>query len=192
MKMKVIDTEIEGVLIIEPKVFYDERGYFFESFSQKEFEEKVCKTTFVQDNESKSTYGVLRGLHFQKMPYAQSKLVRVVKGNVLDIAVDIRKGSPTFGKHVAAELSAENKLQFFVPRGFAHGFVVLSEEVIFQYKCDHYYHPESEGGILWNDPALHINWQIPIKNIILSEKDKKNPLLADSDYLFNYNEDIYA
>lgn len=190
--MTVIGTEIEGVIIIKPRVFADERGYFFESFSQKEFEEKVCKTTFVQDNESKSTYGVLRGLHFQKMPYSQSKLVRVVKGRVLDIAVDIRKESPTFGKHVAAELSAENKLQFFIPRGFAHGFVVLSEEAVFQYKCDNYYHPESEGGILWNDLALHIDWQIPEKDIILSMKDKVNPLLADSNYLFDFTEDLYA
>jgi dTDP-4-dehydrorhamnose 3,5-epimerase len=190
--MKVIETDIEGVVIIEPKVFGDERGYFFESFSQKEFEEKVCKTTFVQDNESKSTYGVLRGLHFQKMPYTQSKLVRVVKGRVLDIAVDIRKGSPTFGKHIAAELSEENRLQFFVPRGFAHGFVVLSDEAIFQYKCDSYYAPQSEGGIMWNDPALNIDWQIPTEDIILSGKDKKNPLLADSDYLFDFTEDLYA
>ena len=190
--MTVIETEIEGVLIIEPRVFADERGYFFESFSQKEFEEKVCNTTFVQDNESKSTYGVLRGLHFQKMPYAQSKLVRVVKGSVLDIAVDLRKGSPTFGKHVATKLSEENKLQFFVPRGFAHGFVVLSEEAIFQYKCDNYYYPESEGGVLWNDPALNIDWLIPEQNIILSDKDKMNPLLADSHYLFDFNESFYA
>jgi dTDP-4-dehydrorhamnose 3,5-epimerase len=190
--MKVIETDIEGVVIIEPKVFADDRGYFFESFSQKEFEEKVCKTTFVQDNESKSTYGVLRGLHFQKMPFAQSKLVRVVKGRVLDIAVDIRKGSPTFGKQIAAELSEENRLQFFVPRGFAHGFVVLSDEAIFQYKCDNYYAPQSEGGIMWNDPALNIDWQIQLEDIILSEKDKKNPLLADSDYLFDFTEDLYA
>lgn len=190
--MKVIKTEIEGVVILEPKVFSDERGYFFESFSQKEFEEKVCKTTFIQDNESKSTYGVLRGLHFQKMPYAQSKLVRVVKGSVLDVAVDIRKGSPTFGKHVATVLSEENKMQFFVPRGFAHGFVVLSDEAIFQYKCDNYYAPKSEGGIMWNDPALNIDWQIPTEDIILSEKDKKNPLLSKSDYLFDYNENLYV
>ena len=190
--MTVIETEIEGVVIIEPRVFADERGYFFESFSQQEFEEKVCETTFVQDNESKSAYGVLRGLHFQKMPYAQSKLVRVVKGSVLDIAVDIRKGSPTFGKHVAVELSAENKLQFFVPRGFAHGFVVLSDEVVFQYKCDNYYRPESERGILWNDPTLNIDWKISENDIILSGKDKVNPLLADSNYLFDYNDRIYA
>lgn len=190
--MKVIKTDIEGVVIIEPKVFADERGYFFESFSQKEFEEKVCKTTFVQDNESKSTYGVLRGLHFQQIPNAQSKLVRVVKGSVLDVAVDIRKGSPTFGKHAVAELSEKNRLQFFVPRGFAHGFIVLSDEAIFQYKCDNYYAPQSEGGIRWNDPALNINWQIPVEEIILSDKDKKNPLLSDSYYLFDFTEDLYA
>ena len=190
--MRVIETEIEGAIIIEPKVFSDDRGYFFESFSQKEFEEKVCNTVFVQDNESKSTYGVLRGLHFQKMPYAQSKLVRVVKGKVLDVAVDIRKGSPTFGKHLAVELSEDNKLQFFVPRGFAHGFVVLSEEAIFQYKCDNYYVPQSEGGIMWNDPALNIDWQIPLEDVILSGKDKINPLLSASDYLFDFSEDLYA
>jgi len=190
--MRVIETEIEGAIIIEPKVFSDDRGYFFESFSQKEFEEKVCNTVFEQDNESKSTYGVLRGLHFQKMPYAQSKLVRVVKGKVLDVAVDIRKGSPTFGKHVAVELSEDNKLQFFVPRGFAHGFVVLSEEAIFQYKCDNYYTPQSEGGIMWNDPALNIDWQIPLEDVILSGKDKINPLLSDSDYLFDFAVDFYA
>lgn len=192
MRMRVIETAIEGAIIIEPKVFSDDRGYFFESFSQKEFEEKVCKTVFVQDNESKSSYGVLRGLHFQKMPYTQSKLVRVVKGKVLDVAVDIRKGSPTFGKHVAVELSEDNKLQFFVPRGFAHGFVVLSEEAIFQYKCDNYYTPQSEGGIMWNDTALNIDWQIPLEDVILSGKDKINPLLSDSDYLFDFSEDFYA
>lgn len=191
-KMNVIKTELEGVVIIEPRVYADSRGYFFESFSQKEFEEKVCNTIFVQDNESKSSYGVLRGLHFQKMPYTQSKLVRVVKGKVLDIAVDIRKGSLTFGKSVATELSEENKLQFFVPRGFAHGFVVLSEEAIFQYKCDNYYAPQSEGGILWNDPALNIDWILNEKDILLSEKDKTNPLLKDSNYLFDYSEDLYA
>jgi dTDP-4-dehydrorhamnose 3,5-epimerase len=190
--MNVLKTELEGVVIIEPRVYADSRGYFFESFSQKEFEEKVCNTIFVQDNESKSSYGVLRGLHFQKMPYTQSKLVRVVKGRVLDIAVDIRKGSPTFGKSVATELSEENKLQFFVPRGFAHGFVVLSEEAIFQYKCDNYYAPQSEGGILWNDPSLDIDWILNEKEIILSEKDKINPLLKDSNYLFDYSEDLYA
>lgn len=190
--MKVIETEIEGVVIIEPRVFADERGCFFETFSQKEFEEKVCNIIFVQDNESKSTYGVLRGLHFQKTPYAQSKLVRVIKGNVLDIAVDIRKGSPTFGKHVSVELSEENKLQLFIPRGYAHGFVVLSDEVVFQYKCDNYYQPKSEGRIMWNDPALNIDWQIPEQDIILSDKDKVSPLLEDSDYLFDFTEDFYA
>ena len=190
--MNVIKTAIEGVVILEPRIFGDERGYFFESFSQKEFEEKVCKTTFVQDNESKSSYGVLRGLHFQKGEYAQAKLVRVVQGKVLDVAVDIRKGSPTFGKHLAVELSEDNKLQFFVPRGFAHGFVVLSEEVIFQYKCDNYYTPQSEGGIMWNDPALNIDWQIPLEDVILSGKDKINPVLSASDYLFDFTEDLYA
>lgn len=190
--MELIETGLEGVVVIKQKVYSDTRGYFFESFSQKEFEEKVCKTTFVQDNESKSTYGVVRGLHFQKAPYAQSKLISVVKGCVLDIAVDIRKGSPTFGKHVETVLSEENRLQFFVPRGFAHGFVVLSEEAILQYKCDNYYKPQLEGGIKWNDPALNINWQIPIVDIILSEKDKNNPLLSESDYLFDFTEDYYV
>ena len=177
--MKITTTAIEGVVILEPEVFGDERGYFFESFSQREFEEKVCKTTFVQDNESSSRYGVLRGLHFQKPPHAQAKLVRVVKGKVLDIAVDIRKGSPTFGHHVSIELSGENKRQLFIPRGFAHGFAVLSEEVFFQYKCDRYYVPHSEGGILWNDPALGIDWKLPAEDVILSEKDKKNVLLNE-------------
>ena len=170
--MNVIKTEIEGVVIIEPKVFGDERGYFFESFSQREFEEKVCQTVFVQDNESKSKYGVLRGLHFQKPPYAQAKLVRVIKGKVLDVAVDIREESPTFGKHVAVELSEKNKRQLFIPRGFAHGFVVLSDEAVFQYKCDNYYAPDYEDGILWNDPKLGIDWKIPVEDVILSEKDK--------------------
>ena len=177
--MKITTTAIEGVVILEPEVFGDERGYFFESFSQREFEEKVCKTTFVQDNESSSRYGVLRGLHFQKPPHAQAKLVRVVKGKVLDIAVDIRKGSPTFGHHVSIELSGENKRQLFIPRGFAHGFAVLRDEVVFQYKCDNYYVPHSEGGILWNDPALGIDWKLPEEDVILSEKDKKNVLLNE-------------
>ena len=184
--MKIIDTEIEEVKILAPDVFGDYRGYFFESFSQREFEEKVCKTQFVQDNESKSRYGVLRGLHFQKAPYAQSKLVRVVQGSVLDVAVDIRKGSPTFGKYVAAVLSDENKRQMFIPRGFAHGFVVMSPEVVFQYKCDQYYVPESEGGIAWDDPALAIDWQLPVEDIILSEKDKNRCGLDNTDYLFDY------
>ena len=176
--MKIIDTEIAEVKILEPDVYGDHRGYFFESFSQREFEEKVCKTVFVQDNESKSGYGVLRGLHFQKPPFEQAKLVRVVKGKVLDVAVDIREDSPTFGKHVSVELSEENKRQMFVPRGFAHGFVVLSEEAIFQYKCDNYYMPQAEGGILWNDPALNIDWKIPMEDVILSEKDKKLLVLS--------------
>mgnify|MGYP000510635484 FL=1 len=169
--MNIIKTSIEGVVIIEPRLFKDERGYFFESFNQREFEEKICKTTFVQDNESKSGYGVIRGLHYQKPPFAQSKLVRVIKGAVLDVAVDIRKGSPTFGQHVAVELTEENHRQFFIPRGFAHGFSVLSEEVIFQYKCDEFYHPEAEGAIAWNDTELGIDWKIPRDKVILSEKD---------------------
>ena len=178
--MKVIETEIEGVFILEPRVFGDDRGYFFESFSLKQFEEKVSKTVFVQDNESKSKYGVLRGLHYQLPPYTQAKLVRVVKGRVLDVAVDIRKGSPTFGKYVAVELSEENKLQFFLPKGFAHGFAVLSEEAIFQYKCDEYYAPDYEGAICYDDPDLGIDWRLPLEDIILSEKDKKHPRLRDA------------
>ena len=169
--MNIIKTSIEGIVIIEPRLFKDERGYFFESFNQREFEEKVFKTTFVQDNESKSSYGVIRGLHYQKPPFAQSKLVRVIKGAVLDVAVDIRKGSPTFGQHVAVELTEENHRQFFIPRGFAHGSSVLSEEVIFQYKCDEFYHPEAEGAIAWNDTELGIDWKIPRDKVILSEKD---------------------
>ena len=178
--MKVIETEIEGVFILEPWVFGDDRGYFFESFSLKHFEEKVSKTEFVQDNESKSKYGVLRGLHYQLPPYTQAKLVRVVKGRVLDVAVDIRKGSPTFGIYVAVELSEENKLQFFLPKGFAHGFAVLSEEAIFQYKCDEYYAPDYEGAICFDDPDLGIDWRLPLEDIILSEKDKKHPRLRDA------------
>ena len=178
--MKVIETEIKGVFILEPRVFGDDRGYFFESFSLKHFEEKVSKTVFVQDNESKSKYGVLRGLHYQLPPYTQAKLVRVVKGRVLDVAVDIRKGSPTFGKYVAVELSEENKLQFFLPKGFAHGFAVLSEEAIFQYKCDEYYAPDYEGAICFDDPDLGIDWRLPLEDIILSEKDKKHPRLRDA------------
>ncbi|MDU1904891.1 MAG: dTDP-4-dehydrorhamnose 3,5-epimerase [Dysgonomonas sp.] len=189
--MNIIKTDIEGVVIIEPKVFNDNRGYFFESFSQKTFEEKICKTTFVQDNESMSSYGVLRGLHYQKPPHAQSKLVRVIKGKVLDVAVDIRDGSPTFGQHVAVELSEENKKQFFVPRGFAHGFVVLSEKVIFQYKCDNFYSPKLEGAIAWDDPDLSIDWQIPLDKIILSDKDKYHKRLKDVEWLFNYNDSLY-
>ena len=182
--MEIIKTNIEGVVIIEPRIFKDDRGYFFESFSQREFEEKVCKTTFVQDNESKSSYGVLRGLHFQKPPFAQSTLVRVIKGAVLDVAVDIRKGSLTFGQYVSVELTGENHRQFFIPRGFAHGFSVLSEEVIFQYKCDNFYSPQSEGAIAWNDPDLNIDWRIPAEKVVLSEKDSKHPRLKDWQNVF--------
>ena len=189
--MNVIKTDIEGLFITEPKVFGDHRGYFFESFSERDFNSQVCQVRFVQDNESKSRYGVLRGLHFQKPPYAQSKLVRVVKGAVLDVAVDIRMGSPTFGRHVAVELTEDNHRQFFISRGFAHGFVVLSDEVIFQYKCDNFYEPESEGAIAWNDPALGIDWKIPAEDIILSEKDKKHPVLAEIVSPFLYDSDLY-
>lgn len=189
--MEVIKTEIEGVVIIEPRIFRDERGYFYESFSQREFEEKVCRTIFVQDNQSKSSYGVVRGLHFQKPPYCQSKLVRCIKGAVLDVAVDVRKGSPTFGKYVAVELTEDNHRQFFVPRGFAHGFAVLSEEAVFQYKCDNFYNKESEGAVAWNDPELNIDWRVPAENVILSEKDKLNKNIADADFLFDYNENLY-
>ena len=189
--MEVIKTEIEGVVIIEPRIFKDERGYFYESFSQREFEEKVCRTTFVQDNQSKSSYGVLRGLHFQKPPYCQSKLVRCIKGAVLDVAVDIRKGSPTFGKYVAVELSEDNHRQFFVPRGFAHGFAVLTPEAVFQYKCDNFYNKESEGAVAWNDPQLAIDWKIPADKVLLSEKDRLNKDLANADFLFDYNENLY-
>ena len=182
--MNIIKTSIEGVVIIEPRLFKDERGYFFESFNQREFEEKVCKTTFVQDNESKSGYGVIRGLHYQKPPFAQSKLVRVIKGAVLDIAVDIRKGSPTFGQHVAVELTEGNHRQFFIPRGFAHGFSVLSEEVIFQYKCDEFYHPEAEGAIAWNDAELGIDWKITLEKVLVSEKDSKHLRLKNINDLY--------
>lgn len=189
--MEVIQTDIPGVVIIEPRIFNDSRGYFFESWSEREFNAKVRPVRFVQDNESKSSYGVLRGLHFQKGRSAQSKLVRVVKGAVLDVAVDIRRGSPTFGKHAAVELTAENHRQFFVPRGFAHGFSVLSEEAVFQYKCDNFYDPYSEGAIAWDDPDLGIDWRIPADKMVLSAKDSAHPRLSDSDYLFDYNEDLY-
>lgn len=179
------------MVIIEPRLFNDERGYFFESFSQRDFNQNVRPIHFVQDNESQSSYGVLRGLHFQKPPYAQSKLVRVIRGNVLDIAVDIRKGSPTFGQHVAVELSGENHRQFFIPRGFAHGFSVLSKEAVFQYKCDNFYAPQSEGALAWNDPDLHIDWQLPQDDIILSEKDQCHPRLKDAPWLFDYHENLY-
>lgn len=189
--MKVIKTKIEGVVIIEPKVFKDARGYFFESFSQKDFEEQVRKINFVQDNESMSSYGVMRGLHFQRPPYTQSKLVRCVKGRVLDVAVDIRKGSPTYGQHVAVELSEDNHLQFFIPRGFAHGFAVLSESAVFQYKCDNFYAPEADGGINIKDESLNIDWQIPMSSAILSEKDLKHACLKDFNSPFDYNVNLY-
>ena len=173
--MNVIRTELEGLVVIEPRVFEDQRGYFMESFLDYKFRDMVSDTLFVQENESKSDYGVIRGLHFQMPPFAQAKLVRVVSGKVWDVAVDIRKGSPTYGQHVGVELSSENKRQVFIPKGFAHGFSVLSETAILQYKCDSYYKPESEKAIAWNDPTLNIEWKIPIENIILSEKDKRNP-----------------
>lgn len=171
--MRVIRTDIEGVVIIEPEVFGDSRGYFMESFSQRVFEREVAPVRFVQDNRSYSRYGVVRGLHYQKEPYAQSKLVCCVVGRVLDVAVDIREGSPTFGKHVAVELSAENKRQLFIPKGFAHGFAVLSDEALFEYKCDEFYHPEAECGIAWDDPNIGIDWRLPKEDIILSKKDSE-------------------
>lgn len=189
--MKVIPTAIEGVVVIEPDLFGDERGYFFESFSERRFCEQVRSVRFVQDNESKSSYGVLRGLHFQKPPHAQSKLVRVIKGRVLDVAVDVRRGSPTFGQHVAVELTEENHRQFFIPRGFAHGFSVLSDEAIFQYKCDNFYAPQSEGAIAWNDPDLAIDWRIPADKVLLSEKDRHHPRLNEAEWLFDYCENLY-
>lgn len=189
--MKVIKTKIDGVIVIEPKVFKDARGYFFESFSQKEFEEKVRRINFVQDNESMSSYGVMRGLHFQRPPYTQSKLVRCVKGRVIDVAVDIRKGSPTYGQHVAVELTEDNHRQFFIPRGFAHGFAVLSDIAVFQYKCDNFYEPEADGGINIKDESLNIDWQIPMSSAILSEKDLKHVCLKDFDSPFDYNVNLY-
>ena len=194
--MNVIKTNIEGVLIIEPKVFNDARGYFFESFSQREFDEKVAPILghtirFVQDNESMSSYGVMRGLHFQRPPFTQSKLVRCVKGAVLDVAVDIRKGSPTFGQHVAVELTEDNHRQLFISKGFAHGFAVLSETAVFQYKCDEFYHPEADGGISIMDQSLGINWKIPTDQALLSEKDTKHQMLANFDSPFNINTNLY-
>ena len=190
--MKVIKTAIEDVVIIEPDVFGDARGYFFESYSQKKFDEQVRPVKFVQDNESKSKYGVLRGLHFQKGKDAQSKLVRVVKGRVLDVAVDIRKGSSTFGKYVAVELTEDNHRQLFVPRGFAHGFSVLSEEAIFQYKCDNLYAPQAEGAVAWNDPEIGIDWGLPAEDVLLSAKDAAHPKLSEATDLYDYNTDYYA
>ena len=179
--MDYIKTEIEGVYVIEPKVFKDARGYFMEAWKQSEFEANIGKINFIQDNESKSSFGVLRGLHYQKGEYAQSKLVRVIKGRVLDVAVDIRKSSPTFGKHVMVELSEDNKRQFFIPRGFAHGFLVLSDEAIFTYKVDNPYAPQAEAGIRWNDPALAIEWPIDPAQVLTSEKDLKQPLMKDAE-----------
>ena len=190
--MKVLHTAIPDVVIVEPQVFGDARGYFLESWRQQDFDAAVRPVHFVQDNESKSRYGVLRGLHFQKGFHSQSKLVRVISGRVLDVAVDIRVGSPTFGKHVACELSGENHRQLFIPKGFAHGFAVLSPEAVFQYKCDQPYAPEQEGAIAWNDPSLGIDWGLPEADVLLSEKDKRHPLLADAPELFDYNTDYYA
>lgn len=190
--MNVIKTDIEGVVIIEPRVFCDQRGYFFESYSKREFDEKVRPIDFVQDNESMSAKGVMRGLHFQRPPFTQSKLVRCVKGCVLDVAVDIRRGSPTYGRYVAVELTEDNHRQFFVPRGFAHGFAVLSDIAVFQYKCDNHYHLEADGGISIADGSLGIDWQIDPKNAVLSEKDLRHPLLKDFDSPFDINIDLYA
>lgn len=184
--MEVIRTDVDGAVIIEPRILGDARGYFFESYNQKEFDETVGPIRFVQDNESFSSYGVLRGLHFQKPPFAQSKLVRVISGRVIDVAVDIRAGSPTYGQHVAVELSGENHRQFFIPRGFAHGFVVLSETALFQYKCDNLYAPQSEGAIIWNDPDIGIDWTIPASDILLSEKDRNHGFLKDLKTPFIY------
>ena len=182
--MRVIKSDIEGVVIIEPRIFADSRGYFYEVFTERDFAEQVCPIHFVQQNEAKSSYGVVRGLHFQLPPHAQSKLVRVTKGRVLDVVVDIRRSSPTFGKHIAVELSDENHLQLFIPRGFAHGYSVLSDEAVMEYKCDNYYAPESEGGVLWNDTELAIDWQVADDKVILSEKDKHYPTLAECNNLF--------
>lgn len=185
--MEVIKTDLEGVLILQPRIFADGRGYFFESYNQRAFQAATgLDVVFVQDNESFSSYGVLRGLHFQKGEFAQSKLVRVIEGRVLDVAVDIRRGSPTFGKWTSVELSGENHRQFFIPRGFAHGFSVLSPTARFQYKCDNFYAPQSEGAIAWNDPDLAIDWKLPVSDVLLSEKDSHHPLLKDSPYLFEY------
>lgn len=191
--MEVLETSIPGVLIIKPRVFEDARGYFFESFSQREFNEKVRPITFVQDNESKSSYGVVRGLHYQKPPYTQSKLVRCVRGKVLDVAVDIRLGSPTFGRHVSVELSEDNHVQFFIPKGFAHGFAVLSDIAVFQYKCDEFYHPEADSGIQLLDNELGIDWLIPWDKAIMSEKDRVRERLSQLvSFDFDYAKDYYS
>lgn len=184
--MEIIKTDIEGLVIIEPKIFEDARGYFFESFSQREFESKIGPVNFVQDNESKSSFGVMRGLHFQRPPHTQSKLVRCVRGKVLDVAVDLRKGSPSYGRHVAVELSEDNHRQFFIPKGFAHGFVVLSPTAVFQYKCDSFYAPEADGGISILDESLGIDWQVPMDEAILSPKDMQHPLLKDFETPFEF------
>ncbi len=189
--MNVIRTAIDGVVVIEPRVFRDGRGYFYESYNKGEFDRLVRPVDFVQDNQSRSSYGVLRGLHFQRGEHSQGKLVRAVEGRVLDVAVDIRRGSPTFGRHVAVELTGENHLQLFIPRGFAHGFSVLSEVAVFQYKCDRPYCPESEGAIAWDDPALGIDWGIPAGKAVLSGKDMRHPRLADCDCLFDYGVELY-
>jgi len=187
--MEVIKTAIPEVVILEPKVYQDDRGYFFEAFSEEVFSHLVTPTHFVQDNESRSSYGVVRGLHFQAPPYAQAKLVRVVKGSVLDVAVDLRKGSPSYGTHVAVELSEENHRMLFIPRGFAHGFSVLSPDAIFQYKCDNYYAPQSEGAVAWNDPTLSIDWRVPTSDVILSTKDAHHPCLDEFNTPFIYGEE---
>lgn len=189
--MEVIKTELDGVVILEPRIFRDARGYFFESYSQRDFDDAVCHVEFVQDNESMSSYGVIRGLHFQKPPYAQSKLVRCVRGAVLDVAVDIRCGSPTYGRHVAVELTEENHRQIFIPRGFAHGFSVLSETAVFQYKCDNFYHPEADGGISILDRSIGIDWRIPDGKRILSEKDRLHPMLGDFESPFGADMKLY-
>ena len=189
--MNIVKTSIDGVVIIEPRIFEDSRGYFFESFSQREFEEKIGPVHFVQDNESKSSYGVMRGLHFQRPPFTQAKLVRCVKGAVLDVAVDIRKGSPTYGQHVSVELTEDNHRQFFIPKGFAHGFAVLSEVAVFQYKCDEFYHPEADGGISIIDDSFGIDWRIPSEKVIMSEKDKKHPQIKDFDSPFDIKVSLY-
>jgi dTDP-4-dehydrorhamnose 3,5-epimerase len=189
--MEVIKTALEGVVILIPRIFKDERGYFYESFSQKEFDEKVMPVRFVQDNESMSVKNVIRGLHYQKMPYTQSKLVRCTQGTVLDVVVDIRKGSPTFGQHVTVELSRENHRQLFIPRGFAHGFAVLSDTAVFQYKCDNFYAPQAEAGIQLTDKTLGIDWRTPLQEAILSAKDKKYPLLKDATLDFDINDQFY-
>ena len=189
--MEIIKTKIEGILIIEPRIFKDERGYFYESFSQREFDEKVMPIRFVQDNESMSVKNVIRGLHYQKMPYTQSKLVRCTQGTVLDVVVDIRKGSPTFGQHVTVELSGENHRQLFIPRGFAHGFAVLSDTAVFQYKCDNFYAPQAEAGIQLSDSTLGIDWRIPLQEAILSVKDLKYPLLKEVEPDFHIDDKLY-